>query len=79
MNYKIVARYIKDLNFEIPNPKIFFLLEKNISNYKINIDIKSHQFKDRIIDVIIFVSAGLALGLVVLNNFVDIRCLQNCM
>jgi len=35
--------------------------------------------KDRIIDVIIFVSAGLALGLVVLNNFVDIRCLQNCM
>ena len=51
MNYKIVARYIKDLNFEIPNPKIFFLLEKNISNYKINIDIKSHQFKDKIIDV----------------------------
>jgi preprotein translocase subunit SecB len=26
-------------------------LEKNISNYKINIDIKSHQFKDKIIDV----------------------------
>ena len=51
MNFKIVARYIKDLNFEIPNPKIFFLLEKNISNYKINIDIKSHQFKDKIIDV----------------------------
>jgi preprotein translocase subunit SecB len=51
MNYKIVARYIKNLNFEIPNPKTFFLLEKNISNYKINIDIKSHQFKDKIIDV----------------------------
>ena len=51
MNYKIVARYIKDLNFKIPNPKTFFLLEKNISNYKINIDIKSHQFKDKIIDV----------------------------
>jgi preprotein translocase subunit SecB len=51
MNYKIVARYIKNLNFEIPNPKTFFLLEKNISNYKINVDIKSHQFKDKIIDV----------------------------
>tara|TARA_B100000795_G_C22698678_1_gene398692 strand:- start:511 stop:930 length:420 start_codon:yes stop_codon:yes gene_type:complete len=51
MNYKIVAKYIKDLNFEIPNPKTFFLLEKNISNYKINIDIKSHQFKEKIIDV----------------------------
>ena len=51
MNYKIVAKYIKDLKFEIPNPKTFFLLDKNISNYKINIDIKSHQFKDQIIEV----------------------------
>ena len=53
MNYKVVAKYIKDLRFEIPNPKIFFLLEKNISNYKINIDIKSHKFKDKIIEVIV--------------------------
>jgi len=51
MNYKIVAKYIKDLKFEIPNPKIFFLLEKNISNYKINIDIKSFKFKDQVIEV----------------------------
>ena len=51
MNYKIIAKYIKDLKFEIPNPKIFFLLEKNISNYKINIDIKSSQFKDKILEV----------------------------
>ena len=51
MNYKIIAKYIKDLKFEIPNPKIFFLLEKNISNYKINIDIKSNQFKDKILEV----------------------------
>ena len=51
MNYKIVAKYIKDLKFEIPNPKTFFLLEKNISNYKINIDIKSNQFKEKIIEV----------------------------
>jgi preprotein translocase subunit SecB len=51
MNYKIVAKYIKDLKFEIPNPKTFFLLEKNISNYKINIDIKSKQFKEKIIEI----------------------------
>jgi len=51
MNYKIVAKYIKDLKFEISSPKIFFLLEKNISDYKINIDIKSNQFKDKIIEV----------------------------
>ena len=51
MNYKIVAKYIKHIKFEIPNPKIFFLLEKNIANYKINIDIKSSQFKDKIVEV----------------------------
>ena len=50
-DYKIVAKYIKDLKFEIPSPKTFFLLEKNISNYKISIDIKSNQFKDKIIEV----------------------------
>ena len=53
MNYKIVGKYIKDLKFEIGNPKTFFLLEKNISNYKINIDIKSNKFKDKIIEVVI--------------------------
>ena len=51
MNYKIIGKYIKNLQFEIPNPKAFFLLEKNISNYKINIDIKSKQFKDKILEV----------------------------
>ena len=56
MNYKIIAKYIKDLKFEIPSPKIFFLLEKNISNYKINIDIKSNQFKDQIVEVEISLS-----------------------
>ena len=51
MNYKVVGKYIKDLKFEIPSPKVFFLLEKNISNYKINIDIKSNQFKEKIVEV----------------------------
>ena len=52
MNYKIIGKYIKDLNFNIPNPKTFFLLSKNISNYKINIDIKSTQVKQNIIEVL---------------------------
>ena len=51
MNYKILAKYIKDLKFEIPNSKVFFLLAKDISNYKINIDIKSNQIKEKIIEV----------------------------
>tara|TARA_B100000780_G_C21005793_1_gene402583 strand:+ start:443 stop:862 length:420 start_codon:yes stop_codon:yes gene_type:complete len=51
MKYKIVAKYIKNLKFEIPNPETYFLLEKNISNYKINVDIKSNKFKNQIIEV----------------------------
>ena len=56
MNYKIIGKYIKDLNFSIPSPKTFFLLSKNISNYKINIDIKSNQVKENIIEVLISLS-----------------------
>ena len=52
MNYKIIGKYIKDLNFNIPNPKTFFLLSKNISNYKVNIDIKSARVKQDIIEVL---------------------------
>ena len=52
MNYKIIGKYIKDLNFNIPNPKTFFLLSKDIANYKINIDIKSNQIKQNIIEVL---------------------------
>lgn len=52
MTYKIIGKYIKDLKFNIPNPKTFFLLSKNISNYKINIDIKSSQIKQNIIEVL---------------------------
>ena len=51
MSYKIIGKYIKNLDFKIPTPKVFSLLSKNISNYKINIDIKSNQLKDRIIEV----------------------------
>ncbi len=51
MSYKIIGKYIKDLNFHIPNPKTFFLLTKDIQKYKINIDIKSNQVKENIIEV----------------------------
>tara|TARA_Y100000591_G_scaffold311320_1_gene314628 strand:- start:531 stop:950 length:420 start_codon:yes stop_codon:yes gene_type:complete len=51
MNYKIIGKYIKDLNFSIPSPKTFFLLSKDIANYKINIDIKSNRVEQNIIEV----------------------------
>ena len=52
MNYKIIGKYIQKLNFYIPNPKTFFLLSKDIANYKINIDINSKQAKKNIIEVL---------------------------
>ncbi len=52
MSYKIIGKYIKDLKFNIPNPKVFFLLSKDISKYKINIDINSTQIKQNIIEVL---------------------------
>ena len=52
MNHKIIGKYIKELKFNIPNPKTFFLLAKDIANYKINIDINSIQVKQNIIEVL---------------------------
>ena len=51
MNYKIIAKYIKSLNFDIPNPEKFFSLTKDISNYKFKVDIKSNRFKENIIEI----------------------------
>ena len=52
MSYKIIGKYIKHINFNIPNPKTFFLLSKDIANYKINVEIKSNQVKQNIIEVL---------------------------
>ena len=52
MTHKIIGKYIKELKFNIPNPKAFFLLAKDIANYKISIDIKSVQVKQSIIEVL---------------------------
>ena len=52
MTHKIIGKYIKELKFNIPNPKTFFLLAEDIANYKINIDIKSVQVKRNIIEVL---------------------------
>ena len=51
MNYKIIAKYIKNLNFNISKPDKFVSLTKDISNYKFKIDIKSNRYKENIIEV----------------------------
>jgi preprotein translocase subunit SecB len=52
MTHKIIGKYIKELKFSIPNSKTFFLLAKDIVNYKINVDINSTQVKQNIIEVL---------------------------
>ena len=51
MSYKIISKFIKDVSFEIPNAQAFVMLEKEISNYILNFEIKSNPFKDNIIEV----------------------------
>ena len=51
MSYKIISKFIKDISFEIPNIETFVMLEKEISKYKLNFDVKSKPYKDKIIEV----------------------------
>ena len=51
MPYKIVSKYIKDISFEIPNAASFTMLEKEISKYKLNFDIRSNPLKKDVIEV----------------------------
>jgi len=51
MTYKIVSKYIKDLSFKIPGAKSYFLLEKNIRNYRVKIDVASKKLKENIIEI----------------------------
>jgi len=51
MTYKIVSKFIKDISFEIPDVETFILLEKEISKYNLNFDIKSKPYKNNLVEV----------------------------
>ena len=51
MSYKILSKFIKDISFEIPTVAAFALLEKEISKYNLNFDIKSKPFKNNMIEI----------------------------
>ena len=51
MSYKIISKFIKDISFEIPDARTFIMLEKEISKYNLNFDIKSRPYKNNIIEV----------------------------
>ncbi len=51
MSYKIINKFIKEIDFKIPDAKTFFSLGKKISDYNVKIDIKSLQIKETIIEI----------------------------
>ena len=51
MSYKIISKFIKDISFEIPNIETFVMLEKEIPKYKLNFEVKSRPYKDKIVEV----------------------------
>ena len=51
MSYKILTKFIKDISFEIPTAQAFTMLEKEISKYNLNFEIRSKPFKENIVEV----------------------------
>ena len=45
MSYKVISKFIKDISFEIPNVQAFVMIEKEISTYSLNFDIKAILIK----------------------------------
>ncbi len=50
-NYKIIAKFIKDMSSETADIDTYIFVKDNISNYSLNIDIKSKILKENIIQV----------------------------
>ena len=50
-NYKILAKFIKDMSSETPNAETFIFVKDNISKYHLNIDIKSKALKNKMIEI----------------------------
>ena len=50
-NFKILAKYIKDISSETPNIETFLFVKDNISKYQLNIDINSRPLKNKLIEV----------------------------
>ena len=50
-NYKILAKFIKDMSSETPNVETFIFVKDNISKYQLNIDINSKALKNKMIEI----------------------------
>ena len=50
-NYKILAKFIKDMSSETPDTETFIFVKDNISKYHLSIDIKSKALKNKMIEI----------------------------
>ena len=50
-NYKIIARYVKDMSSETPDIETFIFVRDNISKYQLKIDITSKALKDKVVEI----------------------------
>ena len=50
-NYKILAKFIKDMSSETPNAETFIFVKDNISKNHLSIDIKSKALKNKMIEI----------------------------
>ena len=49
--YEILAEFVKDCSSETENIETYLFVKKNISNYKLNVDIYSKPLKNKIIEI----------------------------
>ena len=49
--FEIILEYIKDLSVETPDVETLLFVRKNMTKYKMNIDITSKALKDKMIEV----------------------------
>ena len=50
-NYKILAKFIKDMSSETPDAETYMYVKDNISRYQLGIDINSRAIKSRLIEI----------------------------
>ena len=50
-NYKILAKFIKDISAETPNLETYIFVKNYIAKYNLHIDITSLAVKDRVIEI----------------------------
>ena len=50
-NYKILAKFIKDISVETPDLETYIFVKNYIAKYNLHIDITSLAIKDRVIEI----------------------------